>query len=52
MAKVIKKGKKFCVAHDKTGQIIKRKGKQVCYSIKSQAKKDASKTRCRVMKKC
>lgn len=48
MAKVVKVGKKFGVAHDKTGAILKRKGKRVIHDTKAEAQADARATRRRI----
>lgn len=49
MAKVKKLGRKYCVTHGTTGQVLKRKGKRACYTSASRARTDARKTRCKVM---
>ncbi len=51
MAKVVKVGKKFGVAHDRTGAILKRKGKRVIHPTRAEAQADARATRRRVMGK-
>ena len=50
MAKVKKIGKQFCVTHDRTGAVLKRKGRRVCYATRSEAQADARATRRRVMR--
>ncbi len=49
MAVVVKDGSSYCVAHGKTGAILKRQGKKVCFSSKGEAQAEARRTRCRVM---
>jgi len=49
MAKVKMVGKRWCVAHDTTGAVLKRKGRLVCYATRSKAQADATATRRRVM---
>lgn len=48
MAKVVKVGKKFGVAHDTTGAILKRKGKRVIHPTRAAAQADARATRQRI----
>lgn len=52
MAKVVKKGARFCVAHDRTGAVLKRKGKAVCFKTRRAANNEAANTKCRVMGVC
>jgi len=52
MAKVVKVGKKFGVAHDVTGKILVRKGKRVIHPTRAAAEADVRATRCRVMNIC
>ena len=51
MAKVVKVGKQFGVAHDTTGAILKRKGKRVIHPTRAAAQADARATRRRIMRK-
>ncbi len=50
MANVVKVGKKFGVAHGKTGAILKRKGKRVIHPTRAAAQADARATKRRVMR--
>lgn len=50
MAKVVKVGKKYGVAHEKTGAILKRKGKRVLHPTRAEAQADARATRRRSMR--
>lgn len=49
MAMVKQVGKRFCVTHDTTGAVLKRKGRRVCFTTRSKAQADARATRRRVM---
>lgn len=49
MAVVVKDGKRYCVAHGKTGAVLKRKGRKVCFISRSEAQAEARRTKCRVM---
>lgn len=44
MAKVKKIGTKYCVTHDTTGAVLKRKGRRVCFATQGAARKDARAT--------
>ncbi len=52
MAKWVNTGKgTWCVAHSVTGQVLKRKGKRVCFTgrgAKDKARREANATRCKV----
>ncbi|KKM84120.1 hypothetical protein LCGC14_1302420 [marine sediment metagenome] len=50
MAKVVEDRGQYCVAHDLTGQILKRKGKRVCFSTRKEAEAEARATRRRIMR--
>ncbi|KKN45088.1 hypothetical protein LCGC14_0686700 [marine sediment metagenome] len=52
MAKVVKVGKKYGVAHAITGKILVRKGRRAIFSTRAEATADAEKTRCRVLGIC
>ncbi len=49
MAKVVKVGTKFGVAHDTTGKVLVRKGRRVIHPTRAAAQADARATRRRVM---
>lgn len=51
MATVVIVNHQFCVAHDLTKAVLKRKGVPVCYPTRAQAQRDATATRERVMGK-
>ena len=48
-AKVKRTGGRWCVAHDRTGAVLVRKGRRVCFSTRGAAAKDALDTRRRIM---
>lgn len=49
MAKVVRQGTRHCVAHSITGVVIKRQGRSVCFSTRSQAVVEANKTQCKAI---
>ena len=49
MAGVEKRGNQYCVVHDRTKAVLKRKGRRVCFASRGAAVAEAKATQRRIM---